>query len=101
MKKITGKIHMAINIRGMIEHYRRKSMRGVITDNGRPLSDEDARNYLYDLLAKGYKIMPMCDEKDCPEFDYFGGGCPGHDVHYYDNNDDEITKEEYENNRTD
>ena len=39
--------------------------------------------------------MPLCDEDECPDFDYFGGGCPGHDVHYYDD-DKEITKEEYE-----
>ena len=35
-------------------------------------------------------------EDECPNFDYFGGGCPGHDVHYYDDDDKEITKEEYE-----
>ncbi len=26
----------------------------------------------------------------------FGGGCPGHGVHYYDDNDNEISKEEYD-----
>ena len=40
-----------------------------------------------------YKII--CQD-ECPDFDYFGGGCPGHDIHYYDDNDKEITKEEYE-----
>ena len=47
-------------------------------------------------LEKGHKVLPMCDEDECPDFDYFGGGCPGHDVKYYDDDDKEITKEEYE-----
>lgn len=38
----------------------------------------------------------MCVEHECPDFDYFGGGCPVHDVHYYDDDGNEITKEEYE-----
>ena len=52
-------------------------------------------NHIYDHLEKGHKVLPLCDEDECPDFDYFGGGCPGHDVHYYDD-DKEITKEEYE-----
>lgn len=97
MKKITGHIHMSVNIRGMLDYCRRKSMAGlIIDDKGRGLSDKEARDYLYDHLEKGHKVLPMCDEDECPDFDYFGGGCPGHDIHYYDDNDKEITKEEYE-----
>lgn len=96
MKKITGHRHMCVNIRGMLNHFRRKSMAGLIVDKGRELSDEEARNYLYDHIEKGHKVLPMCNEDECPNFDYFGGGCPGHDVHYYDDDDKEITKEEYE-----
>lgn len=97
MKKITGHIHMSVNIRGMLDYCKHKSMAGlIIDDKGRGLSDEEARNYLYDHLEKGHKVLPMCDVDECPDFDYFGGGCPGHDIHYYDDNDKEITKEEYE-----
>lgn len=97
MKKVTGHIHMSVNIRGMLDYCKRKSMAGlIIDDKGRGLSDKEARDYLYDHLEKGHKVLPMCDEDECPDFDYFGGGCPGHDVHYYDDNDKEITKEEYE-----
>ena len=88
---------MSVNIRGMLENCRRKSMAGlIIDDDGRELSDKEVRDYLYDHLEKGHKVLPMCDEDECPDFDYFGGGCPGHDIHYYDDNDKEITKEEYE-----
>ena len=96
MKKVTGHIHMCANIRGMLYHFGRKSMAGLFVDNGRELSDKEARDYLYDHIEKGHKVLPLCDEDECPDFDYFGGGCPGHDVHYYDDNDKEITKEEYE-----
>ena len=97
MKKVTGHIHMSVNIRGMLDYCNRKSMTGlIIDDEGRELSDKEARNYLYDHLEKGHKVLPMCDADECPDFDYFGGGCPGHDIHYYDDNDKEITKEEYE-----
>ena len=97
MKKVTGHIHMSVNIRGMLDYCRRKSMAGlIIDDEGRALSDKEAREYLYDHLEKGHKVLPMCDTDECPDFDYFGGGCPGHGIHYYDDNDKEITKEEYE-----
>ena len=97
MKKITGHIRMSVNIRGMLDYCRRKSIAGlIIDDKGRGLSDKESRDYLYDHLEKGHKVLPMCDADECPDFDYFGGGCPGHDIHYYDDNDKEITKEEYE-----
>ena len=97
MKKIIGHMHMSVNIRGMLDYCKRKSMAGlIIDDDGRELSDKEVRDYLYDHLEKGHKVLPMCDEDECPDFDYFGGGCPGHDIHYYDDNDKEITKEEYE-----
>lgn len=71
-------------------------MAGFFTYNGRYMSDLEARNYLMDHIEKGHKVLPMCDENECPDFDYYGGGCPGHDVHYYDDEGKEITKEEYE-----
>ena len=96
MKKINGYIHMSINIRGLLNYFKHKSMTGFFIDKGRYMSDEEARNYLYDHIEKGHNVLPMCVEHECPDFDYFGGGCPGHDVHYYDDNDNETTKEEYE-----
>lgn len=87
--------HVSIDIRGMLNHFRRKSMAGLIVDKGRELSDEEARNYLHDHLEEGHKVLPMCGSDECPEFDYFGGGCPGH-VHYYGDDGNEISKEEYE-----
>lgn len=97
MKRTIAKRHMAVNIQGFLENYRRRSMKVlIINDDGTPMTDSEARQYLYDHLKQGHSLLPMCSEKDCPDFDYFGGGCPGHDIHYYDDDDNEITKEEYE-----
>ncbi|MBD5210981.1 MAG: hypothetical protein HDS77_06925 [Bacteroidales bacterium] len=97
MKKTTAQKHMSVNIQGMLNFYRRKSMAGLMTDdNGRSMSDKEVREELQRHLSLGHKLLPMCDEKECPDFDYFGGGCPGHGIHYYDNDDKEISKEEYD-----
>lgn len=92
-----AKRHMGINIQGMLEHYRKRSMRGlIINDDGKPMTDTEARQYLYNHIKQGHSVLPMCDDKECPDFDYFGGGCPGHGIHYFDNDNNEITKEQYE-----
>jgi len=70
------KIHLCTDIRGMLNNHRRKgSLKGVFIDeNGRGLSDEEARDYLYDCLTKGWKVIPC---GDCDNFDY-QTGCKGH-----------------------
>lgn len=101
MKKTVAKRHMAINVQGILENYRRRSMAGLVTnDDGSKCTDAEARQFFYDHLKKGHAVIPTCDEKDCPDFDYTGGGCPGHDVHYYDNDDNEISKEEFDRQLT-
>lgn len=71
-------MHMCANIRGMLRNHSRKgSLKNVFTDdNGHKLSDEEAREYLYDCLSKGWKVIPMAD---CDNFDY-QTGCKGHDA---------------------
>lgn len=97
MKKTTLKQHLSVDISGMLKYYRRKSMNGLMRDdNGRLMNDKEVRAELQRHLSLGHTVLPMCDDKDCPDFDYFGGGCPGHGVHYYDDNDKEISKEEYD-----
>lgn len=103
MKKTTATRHMSIDIQGLVNHYRGRSMLGLMTDDDdRIMTDKECRAELKRHLSLGHTVLPMCDDKDCPDFDYFGGGCPGHGVHYYDDNDNEISKEEYDailNNR--
>jgi hypothetical protein len=61
----------------MLNNYTRKgSLKSVFKDEtGRGLSHEEARDYLYDCLSKGWKVIPM---GDCDNFDY-QTGCGGHD----------------------
>jgi hypothetical protein len=73
----TVKRHMSANIAGMLRNFKGKSMKGLIEDNGRKLSDAEARAYLAECQAKGWKKIPC---GDCEGFDPFENGCPGHPV---------------------
>jgi len=74
-------IHMSININGILKNFKRRKMTGLFDDkNSLPVSDKLAREYLDYCLKKGWKLIPMCHENECPEFDHFGGGCPGHNT---------------------
>lgn len=69
--------HMSANIEGMLRNFKRKSMKGLIEDNGRLLSDKEARAELQRLQSLGHKLMPC---GDCEGFDPFEKGCPGHEI---------------------
>lgn len=72
--------HMSYDIKGVLKLYEGKSMDGLLTVEGKTLNDSEARQFLNDCIEKGYKCLPMGDSDDCPNFDYYGGGCPGHPV---------------------
>jgi len=79
-------IHMHADIRGMLDHHRRKgSLKGVFknTETGIGLSDQEARDYLYDCLAKGWRVLPV---DGCDNFDY-QTGCKGHPIDADDNSE--------------
>ena len=69
-------MHMCADIRGMLKNNTRKdSLKGALKDDtGRALSRDEARDYLYDCLAKGWRVIPY---GDCDNFDY-QTGCQGH-----------------------
>lgn len=68
--------HMTINIAGILgPRWKRKSLRGLFEDeDGRILSNTEAREMLSEMLAEGKKYFPI---GDCQNFDY-QKGCPGH-----------------------
>lgn len=79
--------HMAMNLAGLLRNYGRRSLKGFFFDEkGRELSDAECRKYIAECQAKGWKVIPMCGEEACPNFDHFDKGCPGH----------RITKGQYE-----
>lgn len=67
---------MAISIEGMLRHYKGKKITFFQHDDGTPMTDREARHYIGQCLAKGWKLIPSTDE--CEGFDPFGKGCPGH-----------------------
>lgn len=72
---MTQKFHTCINITGFLRASKRKSLKGLFTnDEGKELSDREARNYLNECLAKGWKYIPT---GDCDNFDH-QTGCQGH-----------------------
>ena len=74
--EVSKTIHFCADIRGMLNNHTRKgSLNGVFTDEtGRKIPHDEARDYLYDCLAKGWRVIPM---GECDNFDY-QTGCKGH-----------------------
>lgn len=68
---------MSVNIDGMLRNYKRKKITFMDDDNGKPMSDAEARYEIAKLQALGHKLIPC---GNCEGFDPFGGGCPGHPV---------------------
>ena len=69
--------HMKQSIAGCLRNNRVGTIDFLEDENGKPLSDAEARIELNKLLAMGHAVMPVGD--DCKGFDVFGGGCPGHE----------------------
>ena len=71
------KRHMSTNIEGLLRNMKGKKINFIDDDNGRTMSDTEARVEIAKLQAKGHKLIPS---GDCEGFDPFGGGCPGHPI---------------------
>ena len=69
--------HMSSNIDGLLRNMKGKKINFLSDENGKQMSDKEARAAIAELQAKGHKLIPSVD---CEGFDPFGGGCPGHDV---------------------
>lgn len=69
-----------VSVRGALRNAP-GSLRGMYSDGaGRVLSVDEARERLLGELAKGRAVLPACLPSECPDFDYQGGGCPGHET---------------------
>lgn len=68
--------HLSMNIEGLLRNRGRKSLAGfILDDDGKEMNDRQARAFLAECIAKGWRILPMAD---CEGFDPKGKGCPGH-----------------------
>lgn len=77
--------HVSWSIKSILEVYKADSLDGLLAVEGKTLNDSEARQFLNECIEKGYKCLPICNSDDCHDFDYYGGGCPGHAVEEDDN----------------
>ena len=70
--------HMSVNLKGLLRNYKGKKINIMQDDNGRVLSDAEARLHILNLMVQGHKLMSCSN--DCEGFDPFEKGCPGHPV---------------------
>ena len=75
MKKM---YHMSTSIEGMLRNCKGHKINFIDDDNGRPMTDKQARAEIAKLQAMGHKLIPSSN--NCEGFDPFGKGCPGHDI---------------------
>lgn len=73
------KHHMSINLEGILRNFKRRKINIFQDENGKFISDSEARQQIAELQAKGHKLM-SCSPNECVGFDPFGGGCPGHTI---------------------
>lgn len=72
------KHHMSVNIKGLLRNYKNRKMNGLLVDEeGKGLSDSEARAFLNECLSKGMKLIPT---HNCEGFDPYENGCPGHPI---------------------
>lgn len=72
-------VHMSLSIRGMLMKPTRefnRASKAFTTDDGRPMTPQQVRSSLLELLGKGHEVMPL---GECDNFDK-KKGCRGHVV---------------------
>lgn len=70
---------MCIDIAGVLRWPDNKLRELFKDENGFKRPGSYVRDFLKLELLKGRKVLPMCELKDCPGFDYVKG-CPGHET---------------------
>lgn len=75
--------HMKVDLRGIL--LRAVNVQALDQtfkiSGGRNLTGEETLAVIIDNLLKGRACLPLTHTMgECPDFDYSGGGCPGHSV---------------------
>jgi len=68
--------HMSLSVRGALGWPKRMLREMFRTDDGHPLTPDEARDELMSHLSEGHEVLPM---GSCEGFD-FRTGCPGHEA---------------------
>lgn len=73
--KVNRLHHMCISVDGVLAQYKKKKITFCSHDDGRPMTDAEARQTFMLARYEGKKVLPMSEE--CARFDY-QTGCKGH-----------------------
>lgn len=71
------RIHMCVSIQGLLDNHKHKKITILEDDNGKKMTDTEARIFLAQCLSEGKRVLPTSD--DCEGFSY-QTGCPGHEI---------------------
>jgi len=69
--------HCCASIEGILRNCKRKKINFLSDDDGKLMSDKEARAELQRLQALGHKLIPS---SKCDNFDPFEKGCLGHEI---------------------
>lgn len=69
--------HTGTSVDGMLMHFKNKKITIMEDGDGNRISDKEARAFLAECKAKGWKKFP---NGECEGFDHFDKGCPGHEI---------------------
>ena len=75
-RSVSQSRYRRVSIEGCLRNHRGRKIKIFNNKDGSQTSDKDARAYLAECQAKGWKVIPFGEP--CEGFDYFGHGCPGH-----------------------
>lgn len=72
-------IHLSLDLRGAVKNFRPHEWVNCVTVDDRTLTPDEVLDAFIEEIAAGKRVMPMCMANECPDFDYSGKGCPGHE----------------------
>ncbi len=73
--------HLNISLRGALMNWLSSDWLNCCrNDDGTVMSPSQVKAYFLDELAKGHEVIPCVSLSECPDFDFSGKGCPGHEV---------------------
>jgi hypothetical protein len=71
--------HSNLSVSGALRNWQDSSWEDVCTrENGQVMTPAEVREHLLHCQEQGRQIIPLCHERECPDYDFSGGGCPGH-----------------------
>jgi len=71
--------HMSIALRLLVLQVKQYPDAEILRSGKRWIKGKEALATLARMKDEGVDCLPLCSRNECPDFDYTGGGCPGHE----------------------